>query len=242
MRISIHGVCKRFGGADALNDLSLEIEPGRIIALLGVNGAGKSTLLKLMAGVLAPSAGEIRYDGELFRRDRIDLRKRFAFLPDTPAVFPEHTPIRHIGMCLRLYEAHRPGVEDLAVSLLRELDLLQVAESPLRGLSRGQMYKTQLAGLICVDPELWLLDEPFASGADPRGLSALRRYASKAAGRGATIIYSTQLLEIAESFSDEVMILSDGRLYAHESMQALRTRMGDADGALERIFADLSGS
>jgi ABC-type multidrug transport system ATPase subunit len=241
MNIAVNGLTKRFAGVAAIDDLSLEIEPGRIVALLGANGAGKSTLLRLLAGVLAPSAGSIEYDGQLFRRDRIDLRKRFAFIPDTPAVFPEHSPIRHIGMCLRLYEAHRAGVEELVVTLLREFDLLPVAESPLGSLSRGQMYKAALAGLIVVDPEVWLLDEPFASGADPRGLAAFRRYASKAAGRGATIIYTTQILELAESFSDEVIILAGGRVHAHDSIAGLRARLGGADQALERIFADLTG-
>lgn len=238
MRVSLQGLTKRFDGASVLDDLWLDIEPGRIVALLGVNGAGKSTLLRLLSGILAPSDGRIEYDRELFRRDRIDLRKRFAFLPDTPAVFPEHTPIQHIGMCLRLYDAHRPGIEDLAVTLLREFDMLAAAETPMRSLSRGQMYKATLCGLIAVDPELWLLDEPFAAGVDPRGLAALRRYASKAAGRGATIIYSTQLVELAASFADEVILLSGQKVFAHESIAALREAAGEASVAqmLERIF------
>jgi ABC-type multidrug transport system ATPase subunit len=240
MKIALRRLTKKFGGAAALDDVSVEIEAGRIVALLGKNGAGKSTLLRLMAGVLAPTEGVVEYDGEIFRRDRVDLRKRFAFLPDLPPVAPGMTPIRHIGMCLRLYEAHRPGVADEAVALLREFDLLPLAESPMATLSRGQTYKAALAGLILIDPEVWLFDEPFASGMDPRGLAAFRRYSEKAAGRGRTVIYSTQIVEVAEQFCDEVVILDDGRLRIHATLDELRRSRGDADHVLERLFHDLA--
>jgi ABC-type multidrug transport system ATPase subunit len=240
MKIALRQLTKTFGGAKALNEISLEIEPGRIVALLGKNGAGKSTFLRTMAGILAPTAGTVEYDGEVFRRDRIDLRKRLAFLPDTPPVSPNFTPIQHIGMCLRLYEAHRPGVEAEAVALLREFDLLPLAESQMSTLSRGQAYKAALCGLIAVDPEVWLFDEPFASGMDPRGLAAFRRYVHKATGRGRTIIYSTQIVEVAESFCDEVVILDNGRLQMHMTIDALRRSRGEEDHVLERLFHDVT--
>lgn len=231
MRIALEHLGKRFGRTVALDDLSLEIQPGRIVALLGENGAGKSTLLHLLSGLLVPTAGWIEYDGELFQRDRIDLRKRLALLPDIPPVLrTPSTVIQHIGMYLRLYEAHRPDIESLAVALLRDFDLLPLAEVQLIALSRGQMYKAALCGLIAADPEVWLLDEPFASGMDPRGLSAFRRYAQKAAGRGRTILYSTQIVEVAETFSDEVIILSGGRVRVQGTVDALRQNNANGDG------------
>jgi ABC-type multidrug transport system ATPase subunit len=236
MKIALRQLTKSFGAAKALGDVSLEIAPGRIVAILGRNGAGKSTLFQLLAGVLAPSAGSVEYDGEHFRRDRIYLRQRLAFLPDFPPIFPSHSPIQHIGMCLRLYEAHRPGVEEYAVALLRDFDLLPLAESEFKTLSRGQAYKAALCGLIAADPELWLLDEPFASGMDPRGLAAFRRYAEKAAGQGRTILYSTQIVEVAESFADDVMVLDAGRVQVHGSVDELRRERDDGERVLERLF------
>jgi len=239
MNIALRNVTKKFGSSVAIDDVCLEITPGRIVALVGANGAGKSTLLRLLAGVQVPSKGTIEYDGEAFYRDRIDMRQRLSFLPDLPAVFPERTAIQHIGMCLRLYETHRAGVEELCVSLLRDFDLLPLAEVPLRTLSRGQVYKAALAGLIAVDPEVWLFDEPFASGMDPRGLSAFRRLAQKAVARGRTIIYSTQIVEVAETFSDEVLIIGHGKVKAHDSIANLKKSRDDGDHVLERVLADL---
>ena len=82
MDIAVSHVTKRFGSTTALDDVSFELEPGEVVGVLGANGAGKTTLLNVMAGVFIPDGGEIRYDGERFRRDRLDLRRRFFYLPD----------------------------------------------------------------------------------------------------------------------------------------------------------------
>ena len=238
MQITLDHVSKRFNSLLALDEISLEIPAGKIVAILGVNGAGKSTLLRLLGALLVPTAGEVRYDGEKFDRSRIDFRKRLALLPDQPPVTSGQTPISYMAMCLRLWEAHRPGIEDFALSLLTDFDLLPLAESSFGTLSRGQTYKAALAALIAADPELWLLDEPFAAGMDPRGIAALKRYASKRAGRGGTILYTTQIVEIAEQFSDAVCILSRGRIVALEETSRLK-RPHDAPGrSLERLISE----
>ncbi len=238
MHISVAGLTKTYGRHRALDGISMEIEPGQIVAILGPNGAGKTTLLRVLATIAAPSAGEVRLDGELLRRDRIDLRRRLFFLPDTPYVL-YGTAIRHIGMVLRLYEADRPAIEERVLELLREFDLLPLADVRLGGLSRGELYKAALVALIAADPEVWLFDEPFASGMDPRGIAALRNQAKAAVARGRTVIYSTQIMEVAERFSDRVCILHKGRVEALDSVDRLRAASGRAGDVLETILAAL---
>lgn len=238
MKIELEGVSKHFGPVTALDDVSLAIDPGEVVAVVGANGAGKTTLLRLLAGIAAPTRGELRYDGEVFRRDRLDLRRRFAFLADVPCCFPEMTVLRHIGMVLRLYEAVRPDSAEAVAEMLREFEILPLVETRLERLSRGQSYKAALVALMAVDPELWLLDEPFASGMDPHGLSAFRRHMREAAGRGRTIVYTTQILELAERSADRVCVLHRGRVRAFDRVDALRGRAG-GDAGLENIFAEL---
>lgn len=241
MKIQLSHVTKRFFGVTALLDVSLELQPG-ITAMIGANGAGKSTLLHLLGSVLIPSQGSIDLDGQPLTRDRIDLRKRIALLPDQPPVVPHATPIEHIGDYLRLYDAYRPGVEDLTVSLLRDFDLLPLAEVKLSELSRGQTYKAALTALIAADPEVWLLDEPFAAGMDPPGVAVLRHQMEKAVGRGRTIVYSTQIVELAEGLSDRVLILNRGKLLAYDSLGSLKRIHGDAERLLERLIAGAKGN
>ena len=240
MQISLQGLSKRYRSVVALEDVAMEIDPGQVVAVLGPNGAGKTTLLRCLAGIVAPDAGQILYDGERFRRDRLDLRRRFFFQPDFPFVFSDMTVLRHIGMVLRLYEADRDGVEEVVIDLLRNFDMLPLAGVRLGTLSRGQMYKAALVALLAVDPDVWMFDEPFASGMDPRGLTNFRRHALKAAQRGRTVLYTTQILDLAEGFSDRVCIIHQGRIHAFDSVDRLRAQTREPTGrVLEAIFDEL---
>lgn len=239
MNIQISSVTKKFGKLPALDDVSIDIAPGETMVVLGPNGAGKTTLLRCMAGIAAPDKGQLRYDGERFRRHRLDLRKRFVFLPDVPLLFPDLTPIQHVGMMVQLYEVQRDGIEAAVVEIFQDLDLMTLADSRIGTLSRGQAYKTSLAGLLAVDPEVWLLDEPLASGMDPTGVMALKRRARDASVRGRTIVYSTQMLETAERFSDRFCLLHKGQVRALDSVSNLQQWSTDGNSPLEELFAQL---
>ena len=190
-----------------------------------------------MAGIAGPDAGAIVYNDETFERDKLELRRQLFFLPDFPVVFYEMSLIRHIGMVLRVYEKDEAGVETRVLQLLKDFDLFTIAENPLNSLSRGQVYKAALVALIAVNPEVWLLDEPFASGMDPHGINTLKRYAREAVAQGRTIIYSTQILEIVEKFSDKVCILHQGEVRAFDSVTLLENA-GQGRGLVD-IFRQL---
>jgi ABC-type multidrug transport system ATPase subunit len=238
MKITLEKVTKAFGALKALDEVSLEIAPGQIVALLGPNGAGKTTLLRSLSGIVAPS-GTIRFDGEPFVRARLDLRRKVFFLPDFPAVFPQLPMLRHIGMVLRLHGADDGGAPERVLELLKEFDLLPFAEARMEVLSRGQAYKGALCAGLAADPEVWMFDEPFASGMDANGISAFKARARAAAARGRTVLYSTQILDIAESFSDRVCIIHKGKVRAFDPVEQLRAVAGSSNGVLEALFKQL---
>ncbi len=242
MRVELSGVYKAYGKVKALSGVGLTVEPGTIVAVLGANGAGKTTLFRCLAGLVVPDQGEVLYDGQAFRRTRLDLRRRFMFLPDTPAVIPSMTPLQHVAMCLRLYEVTGEALETRVVELFRELGIATLAESPMATFSRGELYKAALVGLLAVDPELWIVDEPFASGMDPVGLAAFKNHAAEASSRGKTILYSTQIVEVAEGFADRACILHEGIVYAYGTMAELRERAGRQEAALEALLARLGSN
>jgi ABC-2 type transport system ATP-binding protein len=239
MKIEFRGVVKSYNSFRALNQVSLEIEPGQIVSLLGPNGAGKTTLIRCIAGISAPDRGALLLDGEEFRRDKLELRRRIHMLPDFPLLFWEQSVLRNISITLRLFDADNNGAENRVLELLREFDLLPLSLRPVNSLSRGQAYKAALTALIAADRDVWLLDEPFASGMDPHGIDAFKRHARAAAARGRTILYSTQLLDVAERFSDRVCVIHKGEVRAFDTLNQLRERAQDKDNVLEELFRQL---
>jgi ABC-type multidrug transport system ATPase subunit len=239
MKIEFRGVLKSYGSVRALDRVSAEIAPGQIISLLGPNGAGKTTFLRCLTGIAAPDKGAVYIDDQEFRRDKLDLRRRMFFMADFPFQFWEQSILRNLAIVLKTYQADGPGVEDRIVTLLADFDLLPLALRPVNSLSRGQAYKSALVGMLAADPELWLLDEPFASGMDPQGIDAFKQHARAAVNRGRTIIYSTQLLDVAERFSDRVCIIHKGELRAFDTLDNLRSGAQDKTNVLEELFRRL---
>ncbi|MBI2678083.1 MAG: ABC transporter ATP-binding protein [Candidatus Koribacter versatilis] len=238
MRLEIQAVSKRYAKVQALRDLSLTIEPGQVIALLGANGAGKTTLLRCLATLVVPDNGKILCDGERLKRGRIDLRRRLAFLPDFPPLFPEMTVVQHIGMVLRVY-GFETGEPERVAEVLDGFDMLPLVKAPVARLSRGQSYKAALTAMLVADPELWMFDEPFASGMDPAGIAYFRDECHRATKRGRTIIYSTQILDIAENFCDRVCVIDRGRSVVFASIPELRQEHQVDRGVLDSLFASL---
>ncbi len=239
MQLQLEDVSKKYRRARALDHVSMNIAPGQIVSVLGANGAGKTTLLRCLSSIVAPDRGQILFDGQVLRRNRLDLRRRFIFLPDFPVLYAHMTPLQHIAMVLRLYEKDTAAVQDRAVEVLGNLDLLPLVDSRLAGLSRGQIYKAALAAMFIADPELWILDEPLASGMDPVGIAFFKKESRAAAKRGHTVLYSTQLLDIAETFSDRVCVLNRGKLELFKEVSAIQQQSAKPEGALEEVFLKL---
>jgi ABC-2 type transport system ATP-binding protein len=124
------------------------------------------------------------------------------------------TVARHIGIALEAYDRIRDGVEQNVLQLLHEFNLVPMVESRTSELSRGELYKVGLVSLLAVDTEFWIFDEPFASGMDPPALAAFRRHVHAAAARGRTILYTTQIIELAERLADQVLVLREGKTHA----------------------------
>lgn len=219
MQIELQEAVKTYGKVTALDGITLTFEPGEIVAVLGLNGAGKSTLLNSISGLISLSSGQVTYDKRPFRFDDLELRRKIMFIADVPDLIWDESVIRNISIFATQY--HRLEDQHLTkrvVDFLEEAEVLHKSETPVSGLSRGQIYKTALAILQAVDPQLWILDEPFASGMDANGIRLFRKTVEQARKeRARTIIYSTQLAEMAIGFATRICIIDQGKCYAQFS-------------------------
>ena len=233
MNVSVEDVKKAYG----LKGVSFSVDKGSLVAVVGINGAGKTTLLRTMAGLNALNTGQIVYDGELFSRRRVDLRKRIFFAPDQPPMLNDRTVAKFIGIVLAAFVVDATRLEKRVVDILDEFDLSSKVHLPMRQLSRGQRYKVMLTTMFAANADLWLVDEPFASGMDALGMDVFRRYVRQACAIKKTVLYTTQILEIAESFSDQICVLDKGKVAAMNTIAELRAS-SDKVGLLE-ILRDL---
>ncbi len=192
------GLTKRYGARAALDGVSLTLAPGELVGLLGPNGAGKTTLLSILAGVLAPDAGELDLDG-----------RRAGWVPQAPALYRRLS----IAENLRLF-ARLEAVTDVAATVTRMLErigLTERAEDPVRRLSGGSVQRVNIAVGLLGDPPLLLLDEPTA-GLDPEQRERLWEFVSGLAAGGTTVLFSTHDLTEVHAHADRVLSLRDGRV------------------------------
>lgn len=224
MRLEVTGLCKSFWFREILQDIEFQLEPGEIVALIGANGVGKTTLLRVLACIYAPSRGRILCDGVPLTRRNLGLRRRLHMVPDHPQIRLPLTVMEHIANVGLLYGQSLEHIEERLLPLMTDWGIEGLAESWVGLPSRGQCYKICMAALELADPELWLLDEPFASGMDPAGLKRLKDCLLAARDRHRTILFTTQMIDLAEMLANRVAIMQETRMLAVDSIEAIRDR------------------
>lgn len=209
-----------FGDVRALDKLELALHPGEVLGLLGHNGAGKSTAMKLILGILAPTAGQVRVFGEDPRGPGSDrLRLRLGYLPENVSFYDNLT-----GREVLQYFARLKRVSPREVSrLLDQVGLDHASGRRVRTYSKGMRQRLGLAQALLGDPRLLLLDEPTV-GLDPMATRDVYDTIDGLRSRGTAVIISSHVLPGIEQNVDRVAILGEGRLLAEGTIEALRNR------------------
>jgi len=210
-RIRIRGLWVRFGSVDAVRGIDISAYGGRATALLGRNGAGKSTTMRVLAGVIPPSGGEVLVDGIDVRDDPLLVKRSTGFCPDVGGLVPRATPWEHLQLAARLRRME--GWELRAQDLLERFDLGAAAHRVTGGFSHGMGRRLSVVLAAFHEPGVLLLDEPF-DGVDPLGVEATQRVIADAKARGAAVLVSTHLRELAMEACEDALVLRGGSAVA----------------------------
>ena len=219
-------VTKNYGQAVALMDVSLNIQPGRIIGLLGPNGSGKTTIIKLINGLLQPSLGNIYIHGQL---PSPDSKKVVSYLPDTTYL---NENMKIVDAIRYFQDFYADFNVQLAYQLLNDLHLLP--NQKLNSLSKGNKEKVQLILVMSREADLYVLDEPIG-GVDPAARDYILRTIIQNRRPNSSVLISTHLIADIEQVLDEAIFINQGRILLHENTTVLRNQHGKS---IDAIFRD----
>ncbi len=230
--LEIIGISRRYGETIAVQDLSFDVHAGELFGFVGRNGAGKTTTMRIVLGVLAPDAGEVRWDG---RPLDLSARRRIGYMPEERGLYPKMRLSDQLSYLGELHGMSGSEARASAVRWLERFGLKDRANDDLQALSLGNQQRVQLAAALVFGPDVLVLDEPFA-GLDPIAVDVMSAVLREQAGAGVPVIFSSHELELVERVCDRVGIIERGKMVAIGTVAELRA------GGRERRWIDVPGA
>ena len=222
-----------------IENINIEIPKGSITALIGLNGAGKSTTIKHILGLLRPMDGEIKVNGITIRENNEKYRKSISYIPESPVLYDELTLEEHINLTAMAYGLDMKEAWEKADVLLKLFKLSDKKKFFPVHFSKGMKQKVMIICSFLVEPNLYIIDEPFL-GLDPIAINDLINLTCEKRGNGASILMSTHILATAEKYCDNFIIIHEGKILASGELSDLRKEFNMADASLDEIYLALT--
>jgi len=237
--IKVEGLTKRYARTVAVDNISFEVEKGQIVGFLGPNGAGKTTTMRVLTCFLPPTAGTATVAGFDVQEHPIEVKRRIGYLPESPPLYPEMDVIGYLEFTGKLKGIPSADIKKRVDEVLERCAIGDVRDKLIAKLSKGYRQRVGLAQAIIHNPDVLILDEP-TSGLDPKQIIEIRELLKSLAGNH-TIILSTHILSEVEHSCQRVIIISQGKLVAIDSVANLTNRLRGSESVALEIEA-ASGS
>lgn len=221
--IHVENVTKTYGTLKAVDNLSFDVQPGEIFALLGPNGSGKSTTIRMILDILKPDTGSIRVLGGKMTDA---TKRRIGYLPEERGLYKDLPVIEVMTYLGQLKGMSAHDASTRAKQLLEQLDLGEHVHSKISALSKGMGQKVQFAVTVLHSPELIIIDEVF-SGLDPVNRLAIKDLLTDFRNQGGAIIMSTHQMNEVQEMADRLLMISKGRLALYGKIDAIREQYSD---------------
>ena len=221
--IKVEGLTKRYARNVAVDNISFEVEKGGIVGFLGPNGAGKTTTMRVLTCFLPPTSGSVSVAGFDVLEQSLEVKKRIGYLPESPPLYPEMDVKEYLTFVGRLKGISSADIGRRVDEVAGRCAVGDVRDKLIGKLSKGYRQRVGLAQAIIHNPEVLVLDEP-TSGLDPKQIIETRELIRSLAGDH-TIILSTHILSEVENSCDKVIIISQGKLVATDTVANLTNRL-----------------
>ena len=222
MSLLIDSVSKRFGEVQALQDVSLEIEPGEVFGFLGANGAGKTTAMRVVLDIIRPDSGTVIWNGKL----NTELpRETWGYLPEERGLYAKMNVLEQLVFFAKLHGVRGKEAERETREWLERFRIPEYADRRAEQLSKGNQQKIQFIAAILHDPQVLLMDEPF-TGLDPVNAALLKEAFQEMKDRGKTLVFSMHQMETVEELCQSIAILDRGIVVVGGSVRDVRRSTG----------------
>ena len=234
MSIKVEGLSKIYGHQKAVDSISFQASPGKILGFLGPNGAGKSTTMRMLTGYLKPTAGKCSLGGFDSQLQSLEMRRILGYLPENTPLYTDMYVREFLTFVANTYQLSQTDVKVREV--IERVGLGEEQHKKISMLSKGYKQRVGLAQAIIHDPHLLILDEP-TTGLDPNQLTDIRELI-KNLGRDKTLVLSTHIMQEVEALCEQVVIINKGKIVADSSLIELKSQ--HKTDSLEELFRFLT--
>jgi ABC-2 type transport system ATP-binding protein len=234
LSIKVEGLSKIYGQQKAVDSISFEASPGKILGFLGPNGAGKSTTMRMLTGYLRPTSGKSSLGGYDTQLQSLEMRRILGYLPENTPLYTDMYVREFLSFVANTYQLTRPEIKVREV--IERVGLGEEQHKKIGMLSKGYKQRVGLAQAIIHDPQILILDEP-TTGLDPNQLSDIRELI-KNLGRNKTVVLSTHIMQEVEALCEQVIIINKGKIVADSLLIDLKKQ--HKTDSLEDLFRHLT--
>lgn len=232
--LEIRNLTKTYrGGKPAVDGLRIKVESGDLFGFIGHNGAGKTTTLRAVAGILDFEGGDIFINGVSVKAEPEKCKAMTAYIPDNPDIYDYLTGMQYINFIADVYGVEQTMREQLVKKYADAFELSNNLSDPIGSYSHGMKQKLCIIAAFIHSPKLFVLDEPFV-GLDPKAALTLKELMREACENGASIFFSTHVLDVAEKLCNKIAVIRQGKLVACGPTEQVR-----GDSSLEAAFMEL---
>ncbi len=198
-------------GLKVIDDINFKVEDGTVFGFIGPNGAGKTTTIEMITGVLNIDEGDILIDGKSIKKNPLEAKKKFGFVPDTPDVFEKLTGLEYLNFIGDIYDVPENVRLEKVKKLSEEFGISKFLKDRIQSYSHGMRQKLLIISVLLHNPKNWILDEPM-TGLDPKASYTLKKLMKEHAEQGNTVFFSTHVLEVAEKLCDKIAVIDKGKI------------------------------
>lgn len=222
----------------SVDSLNLDIKDGEIFGFLGPNGAGKTTTIRMITGILEPDEGDILIDGYSIKKEPIEAKKNFGFVPDSPDIFLKLKGIEYLNFLAKVYNVPEQEKNSRIESITKKFEIFDELNNNIESYSHGMRQKIVICGALLSNPKNWILDEPM-TGLDPKASFDLKEMMREHTRNGNTVFFSTHILEVAEKLCDRVGIINKGKVVFVGTFEEMKKKFKEQT-SLEELFLEIT--